>query len=152
LHVDPADPFTILRYPANSQNGVTFNLTLASGSLGAYAVTYRSTMPVQMILAWTLEPAPGVHVNYTSGVELAPQSSFIVQVFDPMFDASTPFYATRNFSVRFQFDTPTGALFDLDEFALVTAGPVPEAGTSLLMGAGLLGIAGALARRRAVGH
>jgi hypothetical protein len=149
LHVDALAPLTVLRYPANAQDGVTFNLMPdASGNLGAYALTYRSTWPAQMILSWTLEPAPGLHQNLTWTTALDTQLSFATSVFDPAFDASTPFWATRNFAVRFQFDHAVGAVFEVDPLELVSTVPVPEPGTTGLMIVGLIGIAARLAARR----
>jgi hypothetical protein len=150
LRVDALDPVTVLRYPANGQDGVTFNLMPdASGNLGAYALTYRSTVPAQMILSWTLEPAPGIHQQLTWTTALDTQASFTTSVFDPAFDASTPFWTTRNFAVRFQFNSATaGDLFEIDRLELVSTAPVPEGGTMGLMVAGLLGIAARLAARR----
>lgn len=148
LQVDTRAPFTVLRYPANAQVGETFNLMPgASADQGAYALTYRATVPAQMILTWTLEPAPGFRENLTRTTTLPPSTSFTTSVFKPTFDFRTPFWTTRSFGVRFQFDSSADALFEVDRLELISTATVPEPGSIGLIAAGLLVVAAGGAAR-----
>lgn len=145
LWVDTQTTRVLMRYTTVAP-GTLHNFALDEvDTHGDWVLTYRSTQPAALTLAWTAEPVPGFTTSDIFEGVLAPSPEFVTLNLGTLVAPEFPLYRTRNFSVQLEFD-PVPGTFELDN--LTIAGAVPEPTSAMLWMAGLAAMAG-LSRRAA---